>query len=193
MRKLILLILTVVVIGHLGFVAYMSADRQATMARDEIARSAEMTAQPSFRPADGAAAEDELAVADEPEAPIDIDTEETIAPTAAVKRVRGETLSRRKSHAPELQKERRAARRVSIPAFPRRTNNPEVASSALTDSITIWYPGERKATPVREAEPASRVAAVPIKKEDRSFVDRVVMPIFKKPYGLIKAIGSKLR
>lgn len=194
MRKLILLILAVIVIGHLGFVSYMSADRQAAIAREEIARSAEERSRVSFKPTESAPIAD-VATAENGE-----DAAEDAAEAEEVSRVVSRRVNRERSvelsaPARSVEEPFRSRRRASVePAFPRPQDSAarEAIASGDMETITIYYPTPRKTAPVRE-ERVSTAATAPARKGDRSFVDRVIMPIFKKPYGLIKSIGSRFR
>ncbi|HKX83671.1 MAG TPA: hypothetical protein VJL58_05605 [Pyrinomonadaceae bacterium] len=190
MRKLVLLIIAVVVVVHLGFVAYMSADRQKAIAFEEFSKPVSRIIAPpvwdfATDQADETGVDDTATTSDARELPETKSNrlravehaERSATPTAAGREYRERPI---------------VARARRIPAFPAPgISGTEAYSLNEPETITIWYPGERKAPVVKE--PAPRPAlSVPVKRENRSFVDRIIGPIFKKPYGWIKALGSKL-
>lgn len=193
MRKLVLLVIAVVAIAHVGFVAYMSADRQKTLALEEFNRSGR-----EILPAFLKRSENTVEDAESEENPSSVDTAVEERPDERTpsrmngKRSRDGISARAGSRTSETST-MGATNAIKIPAFPPPRSAPvdEADSMERTNTITIWYPGELRSR-LREQVASPAVKAIPPQKENRSFVDRVVVPIFKKPYRLIKAIGSKL-
>jgi hypothetical protein len=80
-----------------------------------------------------------------------------------------------------------------VPAFPARNlrigNNTYALQKPM--DVTIWYPGPKKPVERKLPEPRPVAKALP-KRENKSLVARLLVPVFKKPYGWMKALGSKL-
>jgi hypothetical protein len=193
MRKLPLLILAVICVD-IGFVAYMSADRQAEIASEEFNKF-------SRRIIPARASKYELA------GTVASKIDDSSVSVASVAADAAANPSRSLAAAPRVDRQFRSSvgsrgytsRRTTaavrrIPAFPARRDLPmgnDTYALQKPADITIWYPGPRK--PVEKKLPEPRpTRALPTKSENRSLVARLFVPIFKKPFGWIKALGSKL-
>jgi hypothetical protein len=193
MRKLPLLILAVICLD-IGFVAYMSADHQAEIASQEFNK-------PTLTIVTAVASSYDLAGSSSSK------TYSSPVTSVVSEAAEAENSTRSLASVPRVDRQFRSSvggkrytpKRVltairRVPAFPARgdlpVGNDAYALQRPTD-ITIWYPGPRKPVEKKLPEPKP-TRALPAKSENRSLVARLFVPIFKKPFGWIKALGSKL-
>jgi hypothetical protein len=189
MRKLPLLILAVICVD-IGFVAYMSSNRQAEIASEEFSkRSLRIVAPNSMYKLAGSASSkiDDSAVVSIGSTAVRSENSSRSLATAS-RQFRSSVGSRNyTSRRPPV-----ATRRV--PAFSARRDLPignNTYALQKPEDVMIWYPGPKN--PVERKLPEARPAAKALpKRENRSLVARLLVPIFKKPFGWIKALGSKL-
>lgn len=194
MRKLPLLILAVICVD-IAFVAYMSADHQAEIASEEFSKFSrriipapaskyELAGSSTSKTSDSSGVSI-ASVADDAANP-----SRSLAAAPRVDRQFRSSVGSRDY----TSKRMTAAVRRRIPAFPARRDLPmgnDTYASQKPADVTIWYPGPRKPVEKNLPEPKP-TRALPTKSENRSLVARLFVPIFKKPFGWIKALGSKL-
>lgn len=189
MRKLPLLIIAVICVD-MGFVAFMSANRQAEIASQEFNKPIRtIIPQPNLS-SEFAKTNDSSVMS---VASVKTEAAGNSRPSLAIE-PRVDRQFRSSLGSRGIAKRTLIATR-KVPAFPARTNSSigrDTYAIRKPADVMIWYPGGPK-KPVEAKLPEPRPATKELpKRENRSLVARLLVPIFKKPYGWIKAVGSRL-